>query len=139
MERMRTLIRKTLGVSKCLVIGAGVVAAVDLAFVDSPRPPLCIVQVDGSSMSPTLHPGDRLFVARLPWERGSIVIADVGESHLVVKRVVVAHPEFVGLMGDNRELSESFVVPPDHVKGVLVCRLPFPTFASRAEAAESDP
>lgn len=93
------------------------------------------VRVVGTSMSPTLAPGDRLVVWRwAPVRVGSIVaVGDPRQAHrLLVKRVASVGPAGVEVLGDNEAGStdsRSFgVVPRSLVAGRAVYRyFPLPT------------
>lgn len=106
------------------VIGGGVFAAVLLVSGQTDNPLLCLVQLEGRSMEPALQPGRELLFARLPWTTGDIILADVGESSPIVKRVAADKGENVLLQGDNRLLSIDYVVPRRSVQAVLLCRTP---------------
>jgi len=71
------------------------------------RARLDVVQVRGRSMAPTLLPGDRLLVARLPARVGDIVLAhDPREPRReLIKRVAAVDAEGVVLRGDNAAAS----------------------------------
>jgi nickel-type superoxide dismutase maturation protease len=62
-----------------------------------------VVEVRGRSMAPTLLPGDRLLVARLPGRRGDVVLsADPREpGRELIKRVSSVDAGRVTLRGDN--------------------------------------
>jgi signal peptidase I len=74
-------------------------------------------------MEPTFHDGDRLLFARLPWEQGDVVLAEVGEEDPVIKRVTEVSSEGIHLTGDNQEVTESYDTVPRAVEGVYVVRL----------------
>ncbi len=80
---------------------------VGLAALIGARRWLDAVEVRGRSMAPTLLPGDRLLVARLPARPGDVVVAadprDPGRE--LVKRVVALDAFGVTLRGDNPALS----------------------------------
>ena len=114
------------------MVCGGLVAAVMLVSGLTKHPVLCLVQVDGRSMTPTLQPGQELIFARLPWCVGDIILADVAEPELVVKRVTAASPRMVELQGDNRRVSQDYVVPVRAVKAVLLCQTPLSSPLSRA-------
>ena len=112
----------------------GVAGVLHVVSKQCNRPLVFIAEVDGESMTPTLQDGERLVCVRAPWGEGDIVVADVGESCLVVKRVDSRHGQEVRLIGDNRAHSESYCVQPEAIKSVMVCRLWVPR-ATRARAA----
>ena len=64
---------------------------------------LDVVQVRGRSMAPTLLPGDRLLVARLPARVGDVVLADDPRDprRELIKRVAAIDAAGVFLRGDN--------------------------------------
>ena len=64
---------------------------------------LDVVEVRGRSMSPTLFPGDRLLVARLPGRRGDVVLAadPRDPARELIKRVASIDAGRVTLRGDN--------------------------------------
>lgn len=59
------------------------------------------VVVHGDSMRPTLHPGDRLLVLRVPALRVGHLVAVRTPERTVVKRVVSVSPTTVDVAGDN--------------------------------------
>jgi nickel-type superoxide dismutase maturation protease len=69
------------------------------------------VEVTGDSMRPTLHPSDRLLVARAParWPLrlgGLVAVADPRSSErLLVKRVHATGPGWVDVRGESPERS----------------------------------
>jgi nickel-type superoxide dismutase maturation protease len=83
----------------------GLLLAVAALLVARAR--LDVVQVRGRSMAPTLLPGDRLLVARLPARVGDIVLAhDPREPRReLIKRVAAVDAEGVVLRGDNAAAS----------------------------------
>lgn len=64
---------------------------------------LDVVQVRGRSMAPTLLPGDRLLVARLPARVGDVVLAHDPRDprRELIKRVAAIDAAGVVLRGDN--------------------------------------
>lgn len=122
---IRRALRSLLALSQIPVILLGVLAGLHFMSLRSARPVFCLVQIDGQSMEPTFQPGEQAAFARLPWKRGSVVVADVGETDLVVKRVVVTANDKVLITGDNREVTETYRVDRDDIRAVLVCRIPF--------------
>lgn len=115
------------------VLGAGALAL--LVALVLLRRWVTVVSVSGSSMAPTLQPGDRLVVRRVPAHRlrtGSIVVIDEpgpcrpGDlrrkrvPRWVVKRVVGVPGEPVpaalaGLPSSRQSVVRPGVVPPGHV------------------------
>lgn len=80
------------------------------------------VRVGGSSMVPTLAPGDLLAVAaRVHPRTGDVVVALRGDLE-VVKRVVAVNGDTLRLAGDNRDATTDFDAPRDAVAGVVVAR-----------------
>ena len=118
------------------VLAVGLVGVLHLVGMQCNRPLIFIAQVEGESMEPTLHDGQQLVCVRAPWDEGDIVVADVGESYLVVKRVVSRQGEEVRLVGDNRAHSESYRVRPEAIKSVMLCRLWVPHAATASAASE---
>lgn len=109
---------------RLIVIGTGAFAAVLLVSGQSDYPLLCLVQVEGRSMEPTLHAGSEVLFGRLPWDTGDIILAEVGEGDLVIKRVAAKSDGQVLLKGDNRNVSVDYLAPERSVQAVLVCRTP---------------
>ena len=68
---------------------------------------LDIVEVRGRSMAPTLLPGDRLLVARVPPRRGDVVLAadPRAPGRELVKRVARLDRGEISLRGDNPSAS----------------------------------
>jgi len=68
---------------------------------------LDVVEVRGRSMAPTLLPGDRLLVARLPPRVGDVVLAadPRAPERELIKRVASADDRRVVLRGDNAAAS----------------------------------
>lgn len=108
-----------------MVISTGALAAVALVGGHTGKSPLCLVQVEGMSMYPTLPPGQELLFARMPFMPGDVVLADVGEDGLVIKRIEQVVAARVLLIGDNRTRTASYDVTPQCIRGVMVCRMPF--------------
>ncbi len=84
------------------------------------------VEVHGESMAPTLLPGDRLLVVKLPFRAfrvGSLVAVRTPER-VVVKRVAVVHDDGrVDVAGDNTAASTDYRgVRPGDVVGRVVYR-----------------
>lgn len=122
---MRKLWLLTQSVVVTSLITSGVLASLLLLSAHAARPVLFLVQVDGMSMYPTLQPGNELLFARVPFVTGDIVLADVGESYPVVKRVDYIDRRVIDLAGDNRACSQSYQVVGSSLLGVMVCKLPF--------------
>ncbi|MHB8996891.1 MAG: S24/S26 family peptidase [Armatimonadota bacterium] len=108
-----------------MVISTGAVAAMALVGGHTGKAPLCLVQVEGMSMYPTLPPGQELLFARMPFMPGDVVLADVGEDGLVIKRIEQMDAARVLLIGDNRNRTATYDVTPRCIRGVMVCRMPF--------------
>lgn len=89
---------------------------------------LDVVEVRGRSMAPTLLPGDRLLVARLPPRHGDVVIAPDPRqpARELVKRVAAVDAFGVTLRGDNPAASTDArafgAVAPDEVRWRAVLR-----------------
>lgn len=90
-----------------------------------------LVEVTGTSMSPTLHPGDRLVaVARRRYRPGDVVVArdprGDEDGRRLVKRVAGVGPAGLELRGDDPEASTDSrhfgPVDPDLVVGKVVYR-----------------
>ena len=80
------------------------------------------VVVHGDSMRPTLRPGDRLLVVRLPIRTNDLVAVRTPER-TVVKRVVNTTSTTVDVAGDNQAASTDFTaVPRGDVLGRVVYR-----------------
>ena len=84
-----------------------------------------LVLVEGESMRPTLEPGDRLLVVRLPPRVGDVV-ALRRDGRVLVKRVASVDGEAIEVLGDNADGStdsRSFgAVPRTAVLGRAVYR-----------------
>ena len=117
--------RGTVRMVEAVVMAVGLLAVAHLGSRYSDSPLVCVVQVIGSSMAPTLESGDQVVFARLPWHAGSIVLAEVGEDERVIKRVAATKSADVHLVGDNVGISEVYDVPGDCIQAILVCRVPF--------------
>lgn len=78
-----------------------------LAAVLATRGRLDVVEVRGRSMAPSLLPGDRLVVARLPPRVGDVVLAQDPRQprRELIKRVAAIDGRGVVLFGDNRDAS----------------------------------
>jgi nickel-type superoxide dismutase maturation protease len=81
-------------------------AAVGVAYVAALTVNRSVVQVRGSSMEPTLWPGDRLLTVPpfRRWLRSGrvVVVVDPGDpAHLVVKRLARAGSGHVEVLGDH--------------------------------------
>ena len=89
---------------------------------------LDVVEVRGRSMAPTLLPGDRLLVARLPARPGDVVLAadPRRRERELVKRVTRIDALGLTLRGDNPAFSTDArdfgVVPADAVRWRVVAR-----------------
>ena len=118
-------LRALLAVTRAPVIVLGLLAGLHLASLNSQTPLFCLVQIDGQSMEPTFRHGEQAAFARLPWRLGSVVVADVGEPDLVVKRVLYSWKGTIFISGDNTEVSETYRVAESDIRAVLLCRVPF--------------
>ena len=87
--------------------------------------PVRLVVVDGDSMRPTLEPGDRLVVLRLPPRVGDLVALQ-REGRVLVKRVVALDGDQLVVHGDNAAASTDSrtfgPVAPSAVLGRVVYR-----------------
>ena len=96
--------------------------------------PLRLVVVDGDSMRPTLEPGDRLLVLRLPPRVGDVVAVD-RDGRTILKRVAAIDDDGVDVRGDNPSQStdsRSFgPVPRASILGRAVYRYGPPARAGR--------
>ncbi len=115
----------------------GLAAIVHFTSVKYNHPLLLLSEVQGESMQPTLHPGERILCVRVPWHQGDIVLADVGDEHLVVKRVAEYKGQQVHLTGDNEQISRNYWVFPQQIKSVMLCRLAMPSLHSIRAVAQS--
>jgi len=88
-------------------------------------------------MQPTLEPGERIVCARVGWQPGDIVLADVGEERLVVKRVAECGSQRVHLTGDNKQISCDYWVSRQQIKSVMLCRFAVPSLLSIRAVAKS--
>ncbi len=126
-------------VAKVIVLLLGIAAIGHFASVKCNHPLLFLSEVQGKSMQPTLEPGERIVCVRVGWQQGDIVLADVGEDNLVVKRVAEYRGQWVHLTGDNEQISRNYWVFPQQIKSVMVCRLAVPSLHSiRAVATSPD-
>lgn len=114
-----------LRIAQGLLALVGLMACAHLIGLASAHPLVRLAQVDGISMEPTLHNGQQVLFARLPWHEGSIVLADPPDDGLVVKRVERCEGGQIFLRGDNREMSAVYEVPPDRLVGTMLCCTPF--------------
>lgn len=129
MNRQQTLSLVAIGLS-LLSIFYGPVAAVAAsapAVYDSAQEEsvvgVWVATGHGTSMEPTMSPGDRaLCVAYIEPEIGSVVAVDgaaLGNSHDVRHRVVQLNETHVATKGDNRD-SRDDVVPRQAVRCTVV-------------------
>ena len=88
-------------------------------------------------MQPTLEPGERIICVRLAWQPGDIVLADVGEQNLIVKRVAECERRRVHLTGDNEQISCDYWVSHQQIKSLMLCRLAVPSLHSIRAVAKS--
>lgn len=109
------------GASKAALLLVGAVALLHLVQRYSEWPLVRITVVEGHSMEPVVHSGQLLVFARLAWDVPDIVLADVDEELLVVKRVVGCGEDRVFLAGDNGNSSQNYVVSRHKVIGRLIC------------------
>ena len=123
--------------AKVIVLLLGLAAIAYFVLAKCNHPLLFLSEVQGESMQPTLHPGERILCVRVPWQQGDIVLADVGEEHLVVKRVAECGGRRVHLTGDNEQTSCTYWVSPQQIKSVMLCRLAMPSLHSIRAVANS--
>ncbi len=109
------------GAGKATVLLVGAVAVLHLVQMYGERPLVRITVAEGNSMEPVVHSGQLLVFARLPWDAQDIVLAEVGEELLVVKRVASCHGDRVLLTGDNGKTSKKYVVSRHEVIGRPIC------------------
>jgi len=128
--------RAVLSVLKVTVLLFGLLGILHVVSARWNRPLVLMVRVEGESMKPTLKPGDRLLCVRAPWHQGDIVVADVAQEGLVIKRVDGQRARQVRLVGDNREHSATYWVHPKDIKSIMLCRLLLPSFRSTSAEAE---
>jgi len=97
------------------------VAAAGLALLVA-RLRLFPVRVAGTSMAPSLQPGDLLAVAaQLRPREGDIVVVRARGMEMV-KRVASLRDGEVGLVGDNRAASTDLSLRWDDIAGVVLLR-----------------
>jgi signal peptidase I len=104
------------------VIVAGSLATLHIAGRDSAQPLVRFVAVEGRSMLPTYQPGEALLFVRRPWQKDSVVLADVGEDKPIVKRVEGVRGVQVLITGDNREVTATYLISPERIIGTLFAR-----------------
>ncbi|MFO7945384.1 MAG: S24/S26 family peptidase [Armatimonadota bacterium] len=112
---------------KIIILVMGLLALITLSAQTMQRPVMCVIQVEGRSMVPTLRDRQQAVFARIPWRVGSVVLADVAEDEPIIKRVAAKTSDGVLLMGDNQWVSKNYLVSPDDILAVLVCHMPFST------------
>ena len=123
--------------AKVIVLLLGLAAIAHFTSVKCNHPLLFLSEVQGKSMPPTLEPGERSVCVRLGWQPGDIVLADVGEQNLIVKRVAEHRGGWVCLVGDNQQTSHTYWVHPQQIKSVMLCRLGLPALSSTRAVAKS--
>ncbi len=123
--------------AKVIVLLLGLTAIVHFVSVKCNHPLVFLSEVQGKSMEPTLQPGERIVCVKAPWQPGDIVLADVGEDSLVVKRVAEAWDQWVYLVGDNQQISCTYWIRPQQIKSVMLCRLGLPSLLSAKAVAQS--
>ena len=123
--------------AKVIVLLVGLAAIAHFASTKYNRPLLFIAEVRGKSMEPTLQAGERILCVRAPWQPGDVVLADVGEDSLVVKRVAEHRDQWVYLVGDNHQTSRTYWVSPQQIKSVMLCRLALPSPLNTRAVAKS--
>lgn len=123
--------------AKVIVLLLGLAAIAHFASTKCNRPLLFVSEVRGKSMEPTLQAGERIICLRAPWQPGDVVLADVGEDNLVVKRVAEHRGGWVCLVGDNQQTSHTYWVHPQQIKSVMLCRLGLPALSITRAVAKS--
>ncbi len=123
--------------AKVIILLLGLAAILHFTSVKYNHPFLFLSEVQGKSMQPTLEPGERIVCARVGWQQGDIVLADIGEDSLVVKRVTERRGQWVHLTGDNEQISCTYWVYPQQIKSVMLCRLGLPSLLSIRAVAKS--
>lgn len=131
-----SVLRVTAIGAQLAILLLGLLAMCCLLSARAGNPIICVVQVEGSSMSPNLQDGERVVFAHLPWHVGSVVLADVGEEEPVIKRVVTTKAHRLLLVGDNWRVSKQYIVRPKQVMAVMMCKLPLHSKA-RVETASA--
>ena len=114
-------------VAETVLLIVGVMAIAHIVSAKCNRPLLSLSEVEGQSLQPTLNPGERILCVRAPWHQGNIVLADVGEEGVIVKRVAGRWHGWVRLIGDNQQTSCNYWVHPKQIKSVMLCRLTLPS------------
>ncbi len=123
-------------VFKVLALTLGLVAVLHFVTAEYGCPLVFMVEVEGASMEPTLESGERVLFIRRPWQQGDVVVADVGEDKLVVKRVVRRWHQWAYLAGDNRAISRDYWVQPADIRSVMFCPVPLPKVIKTAAASQ---
>ncbi|HLP22851.1 MAG TPA: signal peptidase I [Microbacteriaceae bacterium] len=90
---------------------------------------LSAVQVEGTSMEPTLHDGDYVFARHTAQVNvGDVIVYQVDDGNVhgrVIHRVVDVAPDgSITTQGDNRATEDPWTVTPDSVIGTYVLRIP---------------
>jgi len=94
--------------------------------------PLRIAQVRGPSMVPTLRDGDRVLVWLTAPRRtprvGQIVVIELPDRPLSIKRIASVSDDGVEIVGDNpfgsTDSRELGMLPISAIRGVALCRFP---------------
>ena len=123
--------------AKVTILLLGLAAIGHFTSVKYNHPLLFLSEVQGRSMQPTLEPGERIVCVRVGWQQGNIVLADVEEDSLVIKRVAERRGQWVHLTGDNEQISCDYWVSPQQIKSVMLCRLGLPSLLSAKAVAQS--
>ena len=128
--------RSVLSVLKVTMLLLGLMCIQHLVSCKWDRPLVLMVRVEGESMKPTLYPGDQILCVRAPLHQGDIVVADVAQDGLVVKRIDSRNSRQLHLAGDNPAHSATYWVSPEDIKSIMLCRLLLPSFRSVSVEAE---
>ena len=123
-------------VFKVLALTLGLVAVLHFVAAEYGCPLVFMVEVEGESMQPTLEPGERVLFIRRAWHQRDVVVADVGEEKLVVKRVVRRWRQWAYLAGDNGAVSRDYWVLPADIKSVMLCPVPLPRAIKTCAASQ---
>ena len=107
-------------VKRVAVAVAAVAVIVLVALTFTNYAPAYLVRVDGQSMEPTLHNGEMIVAVRRPVAVGDVVVFHDAFEGLMVKRVLIAGPQWLYVMGDNRSATGTYPVKRSQVRGVCL-------------------